>query len=209
MLVLSSGILHARPVSYPGGWTLMTVNDSLKSSAHVHYSPSAKSSIGYRLEYLRNHKLLFHSAQYNYLIKRWNKTNSQANVYVKSSLGLRHNFYSNKNSNNNTKSSMSIDGFVGISGDFEDRRYFVSYENRYYLTPVLENYSFHSARLGFAPYIGDYGDLHTWTMVQFDYMVVASEFIITPLLRFFKGVHLFEIGINLSKGFLLNYIFRF
>jgi len=44
---------HARPVSYPGGVTLMLMNDGDKNTAHLHYSPTAKTSLGYKFEYWR------------------------------------------------------------------------------------------------------------------------------------------------------------
>ena len=37
--------IEARPVSYPGGITLMQMNDTNKNSFHLHYSPTAKVSI--------------------------------------------------------------------------------------------------------------------------------------------------------------------
>ena len=45
--------INARPISYPGGWTLMQANDYSKHNFHLHYSPSIDYSIGYRAEYWR------------------------------------------------------------------------------------------------------------------------------------------------------------
>ena len=41
--------LGARPISYPGGWTVMQMNDFNSHSLHVHYTPSSKYSFGYRV----------------------------------------------------------------------------------------------------------------------------------------------------------------
>lgn len=60
----------ARPVSYPGGWTLMGMNDIDSNSVHVHYSPTATYSIGWRHEYLRESSAHADMAQINYLLKR-------------------------------------------------------------------------------------------------------------------------------------------
>ena len=46
----------ARPVSYPGGLTLMVMNSSMKNSVHTHYSPTANTSIGYKFEYWRDNE---------------------------------------------------------------------------------------------------------------------------------------------------------
>ena len=80
--------INARPISYPGGWTLMQANDFSKHSFHVHYSPSIDYSIGYRAEYWREKEWQFHGLQLNYLIKRINKPRSQTNFYLKNGIGL-------------------------------------------------------------------------------------------------------------------------
>ena len=49
-------VTEARPVSYPGGITLMLMNDSMKNSLHAHYSPSAQTSFGYKFEYWRSNE---------------------------------------------------------------------------------------------------------------------------------------------------------
>ena len=37
---LLSSIIDARPVSYPGGITVMGFSDNMKDSIYVHYSPT-------------------------------------------------------------------------------------------------------------------------------------------------------------------------
>ena len=51
--VISINSLGARLISYPGGWTVMQMNDFNSHSLHVHYTPSSKYSFGYRGEYWR------------------------------------------------------------------------------------------------------------------------------------------------------------
>ena len=85
-LLLTTNII-ARPVSYPGGITLMQMNDTNKNSIHLHYSLNSKVSFGYRFEYLREKEFSINALQMNNLVKRWNKKNSQANFYLKSAIG--------------------------------------------------------------------------------------------------------------------------
>ena len=74
----------------------------------------------------------------------------------------------------------------------------------------IDDFFQQSARVGWAPYEGDYGDLHTWLMVQVDHIPEADDTItVTPLIRLFKNVHLFEAGINNQGDFKLNYILRY
>lgn len=68
----------------------MTMNDGDKNSVHVHYSPTAKTSIGYKFEYWPDKELNLHALQINKLLKRWNKTESQANFYIKSGVGVAY-----------------------------------------------------------------------------------------------------------------------
>ena len=209
LVVVGFGLLHpsfiiARPVSYPGGWTLMTMNDGDKNSVHVHYSPTAKTSIGYKFEYWPDKELNLHALQINKLLKRWNNTESQANFYIKSGIGVAYSdlgVFDNKS---------GVSGFTGIAADWEDRRRFISYENRFTDINGVDDFFQQSARVGWAPYQGDYGDLHTWLMLQLEHMPEAiNEHTVTPLVRLFKDVHLLEFGVNNHNKVLINYIFRY
>ncbi len=203
MLGVFSPVL-ARPVSYPDGWTVMQTNDLDAHGVHAHYSPTAKYSIGYKAEYWRKEDWQFHGAQLNYLVKRWNAPESQANFYLKSGAGVAYSDYQSFNA------EAELAAFTGIAVDWEDRRWFTSYENRAYYAGDIDKFFMHKARVGVAPYIGDYGDLHTWLMLQVDYNAAADdEIIFTPVVRMFKGEYLAEAGISDDGDVLFNWIVRF
>ena len=191
----------ARPISYSGGTTIMQNNGAIKNSLHVHYSPSYKYSVGYKSEYFRRDQIALNGLQLNNLLKRWNLPASQGNLYLKSNIG-----------NANKSGKNELYGFTGIAGDFETRKYFISYENRYYKSDgdILSNFE-QSARIGIAPYVANYGNLHTWLMLQVSHQpeFEGDEIITTPLVRFFKGAHLAEFGVSSNKRFLFNFIMRF
>lgn len=194
-----AGYSHARPISYPEGWTVMVMNDKDSNSSHIHYSPTAKYSVGWRHEYLRGSETNIDAFQLNNLLKRWNKKNEQANIYLKSGIGVAYD-------------SDKVDpaAFSGLAVDWETRRYFTSYENRFLWADESDKFIKHSARIGIAPYVGDFGDLHTWLMLQTDYDAGETDnFSVTPLVRFFKGSTLVEAGYNLDKGIQFNFIQRF
>lgn len=204
MGLIIPNVADARPVSYPSGWTAMLVNDGDKNTAHIHYSPTAKTSVGYKLEYWRDKDFTLNAIQMNNLLKRWNKKDSQANLYLKSGLGVA---YSDAG---DFDGETSAAGFTGLAADWEDRRYFVSYENRYTEAGKIDDFYQQSARVGWAPYEGDYGDLHTWLMLQVEHMPEAdNNFTVTPLVRLFKDVHLLEAGMNNRGEVLFNYVFRY
>ena len=87
VVFLISNIVHCRPVSYTGGTTLMGMNNGDRVSTHVHYSPKYFYSLGYRFEYWKNKDYVNHFLQGNYLLKRFNEPESQANIYIKSGVG--------------------------------------------------------------------------------------------------------------------------
>lgn len=208
IVLLFNDFVSARPVSYPGGITLMQMNDNDndKNSLHLHYSPTAKYSIGYRAEYWREEKWQLHALQFNYLVKRWNKPAEQANFYFKSGLGFINN-PSNALDNDN-----QAVGFAGVAFDWETRRLFASYENRIVKPDSgnIDSFFTQQARVGIAPYIGKYGDLHTWLMLQVDHHSKKQDkTLITPLVRFFKDQYLTEFGISEKGDVLFNLIVRF
>ncbi len=193
----------ARPISYAGGWTFMSMNNWESSIAHYHYSPTAFESFGISLENYNESNRYDTNFQFNKLIKRKNTRTSQANLYLKTKAGLAfegNNEYFNSH--------------LGLAADWETRRYFTSYETALHYSDDLDNGSFHQqARVGIAPYIAEFGDLHTWLMLQVEHHPEeeqdSQQFIVTPLVRLFKGAYLTEFGINSNGNAIINLIIRF
>ena len=200
-LLMLPQLAYARPVSYPGGITVMTQYNDEMTSTHVHYSPTAKYSIGHKFEDHREDNFQLQAAQLNYLVNRWNAPTSQANLYFKTGLGAAYN-------DNGPGSDMAA--FVGVAADWETRRYFVSYENRYLNAGDVAESFVQRARLGIAPYVAEYGSIHTWLMVEAKYAEKDEDpFTLTPLVRLFKGPALVEAGVSTSGAALFNFIYRF
>ena len=196
--------VHARPVSYPGGVTLDVMNNGDEHSLLLHYSPTAKYSLGLRSEYRRAPEFSMTSIQLNSLIKRWNQKDSQANFYIKSGLG-----YADRNSSRFEDES-SVAAFTGIAMDWETRRYFVGYENRYLDAGNIADFFVQKARVGVAPYIANFGDLHTWMMLEVEHEPEDEDtWTVTPLLRFFKDVHRIEVGMSNHNDAMFNWTIRF
>lgn len=194
----------SRPISYQGGWTIMQKNDFNRHSFHSHFSPSVNYSIGYRVEYWRKKEWTFQGLQLNYLLKRFNKPNSQANLYFKNALGFALSDY--KNLDNNIEPNI----FSGVAFDWENRQLFFSYENRINYNYTIDRFLVQKTRIGFAPYIGKYGDLHTWIMLQAEHMSRGKKRIVyTPMIRVFKGDYLAEFGLSNHKDIMFNFIKRF
>lgn len=190
---------EARPISYPGGWSVMTMNNGDSNGFNAQYSPSSTYSLGYTFEHWREANFNLHALQVNNLLKRWNHPDSQANLYVESGVGLT-----------GVGDGAHPVAYTGLKTDWEDRRFLVSYENRYIAGEDIDDFYMESARIGIAPYIGEFGDLHTWLMVQVDHSPEREDpLTFTPMVRMFKGYHLVEGGVSNQGKVMFNWMIQF
>ncbi|GEM_PF-132959 len=181
LLALSVSLpAYARPVSYPGGWMLMVMNDADSNAAQLNYTLTPRFALGIQHEYFRDSEIHMDAVTVDNLLKRWNLPDSQANLYLKSGLGAAY-------GDDETNPA----AYTGMEIDWEDRRFFTLYENRFFWAEEDERFISHTARIGVAPYVGDYGDLHTWLMLQADYDAGKDDdFSLTPMVRLFKDDYL-------------------
>ena len=195
---------EARPVSYPGGWTVQSMTMLDMSSLNVHYTTDKFNSVGYLGEYWSDEDWQFNGISWNHIVKRWNFPNAQANFYIKSGAGVAHSDYQGLDNKNEAS------GFTGIALDAEDRRFMAMYENRAMYAGDIDKFYEQSAMFGVAPYIGDYGDLHTWFMVEVSHKPKNEDtIVVTPMIRLFKDANLVEAGVSDNGEIMLNYIHRF
>lgn len=195
---------EARPISWPEGWMLMTMNDAESNAAEVVYTLTPRHAIGYRTAYSRDKEWYWNGGIFNHLIQRWNEPASQANLYFLSGAGVAYSDFGDFS----RKTEPSA--FVGISADWEDRRYFTQYENKLLYAGQIEQSFEQKARVGIAPYIANYGSLHTWFMMQVDHRPkMENTWTLTPLVRLFKGNTLVEAGVDHRGGLLFNATLQF
>ena len=185
--------VDARPISYAGGSTIMYRSDSLKDSIYAHYSPTYKYSIGIDKTYDKFFNKNYTNFRFVYLLNRKNSQISQRNLYFQSSLSL-----------NNSDSS-----FYGIHGDWETRRFFSGFGYKEVQNKVTQDYSDQYLQLGVAPYLGDYGELHTWIMVKTQKNSLTKNWSTYPVLKLFKGNALIELGYDDKTEWDLHLIYRF
>ena len=108
-----------------------------------------------------------------YLLNRKNTKHSQRNLYFQSAIAA-------DNLNNN---------FYGIHGDWETRRFFSGFGYK----KIINNFRNHAEQyyqLGIAPYIGEYGDFHTWIMLKSKKNSLIGNWKTYPVFKFFKGAYL-------------------
>ena len=82
ILMILSGVVDARPISYPGGSTIMGRHDALQNSLYYHYSPTYKLAIG--LETVNDYTFdeTYSLVRMTYLLHRKNTAQSQRNLYL-------------------------------------------------------------------------------------------------------------------------------
>ena len=146
----------------------MVKSDSSAKSVYYHYSPSYKFSVGIEAQ-----KDIFRETKgsylrFNYLLNRKNTDTSQRNLYFLSGV-------STENFN---------DLFYGVEGDWETREFFSGFG---YTKTVAasRNISHTYVQIGIAPYVGDYGDFHTWLLLKAKRNSLTEEWQTYPMLKFF------------------------
>lgn len=179
LALLAASPAAARPVAFPGAWMPMLEVDGSGFAAEAGYSPSARYALGLRSEYMHADDAWLHMATYNRLLWRDNQPSAQANLYVRSGLGAAH-----------AKRDDALAGFLGLTADWEDRDYMVSYENNYLMTGLsnVDDRFEQRARLGIAPYRATYEEWQPWLILQLDHRPGSdTAWEATPLLRVFNG----------------------
>lgn len=199
LLLLPPLMAVARPVSYADGWMFMQMNDHMEHAAVLHYSPTAYYAVGLRSEYQREDEDWVHTLVYNRLLQRWNAADSQGNLYLQSGLGMAEH-----------AGDIEPAASVGLEADWESRRLYVAYENRYLYAGEVEKSFAHKVRFGFAPYLAGYDDLNTWLMVQVDHHPAGRDnVVVTPFVRLFTAEALGEFGVSNHKDVMLNLTLQF
>ena len=158
---LFTGAAHAKPIAFADGTTVMAeYGAGTMTEVQAFYAPTFRYSIGgghlsldsdlndatREITYLR----------LNYLPKRWNMENAQANVFVWGSAGRAH-----IGETGDDEFAWNVGGQI----DYETRRLYAS------LRTDLHEASDYSHRidtlqLGIAPYPHDYKSLALWFVIQ-------------------------------------------
>ena len=164
------GIIIAHPTTFKTGKVFWLIKNNQFSDLRFGYSASHKWLLGARyLEFDNSKELLFNS---NWLIKRWNQTGAQGNLY------LLTNFNGNS-------------FHYGIQGDWENRRWYVAQ-----MIDSYNNNISYESRIGWSPYLIDFDGLSTWLILQ------NMNGQIKPIVRFFKDNYLLEYGSRNGAYFL-------
>ena len=195
----------AHPVTYQGGFSFMSWNGPMMSDQWLSYSVTSRFAVAARYFGLRpispggapNRD--FFLPQVSFLLHRWNGLGYQANIYLTGAYGLER------------KDASSSPAALGaIEADIESRRYYAS--GKYQAIRMSDNgpLDYARARVGYAPYLAEFNELHTWLMLQAEYQPEYFRSVqVSPMLRFFYNNVLWEVGSSFTGNWMFNFMVHF
>lgn len=190
----------ARPVSWPGGLTVITELNPVMGSAVLHYTPNRHWSVGGRYVRMREEGWQLAGAQATWLVRRWNRPASQANLYVAGFAGAAF----------DDGGPARPGSFLEAQADWENRRLMVMGMGRLTAAQGQGRSDMQMFRLGLAPYAGDYGDVHLWLFGQLMRDSAAADTIQPALVaRVFYRTVMLEAGATDRGRLILNAQLRF
>jgi hypothetical protein len=186
-----AAVAHAKPIAFAQGTTVMgEYGAGTMTELQAFYAPTFRYSLG--VSHLTLDSAIDHATRdvtylrANYLPKRWNMENAQANVFVWGSVGRAY------------IGETSDDQFawnVGGQVDYETRRVYASLRTDLHEASAY-SHRIDTLQLGVAPYEHDYQTLAVWVVIQARQytggIFQGTEY--AALLRLFKGNAWLEAG---------------
>lgn len=198
--------MNAHPVAFKGAISAISSNTQSQQDHLVHYSLSHRVSTGMRLIHSKTSQGDRYSVfpQLSFLLKRWNHSDFQANIYVFGGFGYERIDYS---------ASPLKQGWASVSGgeaDIEDRRFYFSTQWESFNHSKLEWHFNTKNRVGVAPYLAEFDEPASWLILQHDYDSLGDgRHTVTPLFRIFYRRFLLEAGASHRGELLLNFMAHF
>ena len=188
LLAIFLSLLQAHPVVFKGGKVIWLIDSPNITEIRFGKTFTKKFYSGVRVFNDKYIDQSYIASNNNLLVKRWNASNYQANIYALSSIGL--NIDSEKSMYN-----------LGLHTDWENRRFMVMH--------VIEYSSFNestknSVRLAFTPKITDYKGTAVWLIGQYTNYSFddKNNEMLMPVIRILKRNYLLEFGGNGNETFL-------
>ena len=188
LLAIFLSLLQAHPVVFKGGKVIWLIDSPDITEIRFGKTFTKKFYSGIRLFNDKYGDQSYISSNNNLLVKRWNASSYQANIYALSSIGL----------NIDSEKSMY---HIGLHADWENRRFMVMHMIEYSsFNESIKN----SIRLGFTPKITDYKGTAVWLIGQYTNYSFDdnNNEILMPVIRILKRNYLVEFGGNGKETFL-------
>lgn len=222
-VALGSASVNAKPIAFADGTTIMHERNSNMLETQAFYAPAYWWSIGPGfIRLTSDDKKIQREITYlqaNYLVKRWNMEDAQANIFTWGGIGTAK----ARGRNADFVGSRTTYRW-GAQGDFETRRVYSSFKTDGYSGDKF-THRIDTLQLGLAPYEHDYDILATWLVFQArhytggirdaisddirDGNARTSKIEKTAILRLFKGPLWVELGINQERKSQIMFMFNY
>lgn len=189
----ASAPVMAKPIAFADGTTVMAeYGAGTMQELQIFYAPRFDYSVGGghvdlssdvdgRMEHINYARL-------NWLARRWNLEDAQANVFVWGGAG---------SATGNRFDGTRVAGNAGLQIDYETRRIYGSLKSDLQRSAEFSDRS-DTLQLGLAPYKHDYGGVATWFVFQARHYTgeLHSGIETAALLRLFRGGAWVEAGVT-------------
>ena len=188
LLAIFLSLLQAHPVVFKGGKVIWLIDSPNITEIRFGKTFTKKFYSGVRVFNDKYIDQSYIASNNNLLVKRWNASNYQANIYALSSIGL------------NIDSEKSIYN-LGLHTDWENRRFMVMHMIEY---SSFNESTKNSVRLAFTPKITDYKGTAVWLIGQYTNYSFddKNNEMLMPVIRILKRNYLLEFGGNGNETFL-------
>lgn len=205
----------AKPIAFSDGTTVMHERNTNMLESQAFYAPTYWYSIGPGFIRLTGDDKKIQReigyVQLNYLVKRWNMSDAQANIFGWAGVGSAHARGGTPDFSGNVTTYR-----WGGQGDYETRRIYSSFKIDGYKSAKF-SHRIDTLQLGLAPYEHDYGTLATWFVFQARRYTggireddsQTNRIEKTAILRLFKGPLWVELGINQERKSQIMFMFNY
>jgi hypothetical protein len=210
----------AKPIAFAEAVTMMHERDDTMVSTEVYYAPKVWWSLGIADVKMtsenKQHEMEAKYAQFNFLLKRWNMPNAQANIFASAGfgwadsvkqgvMGVQHPGHVESQT---ARYSEYARRFV-MQGDYETRQFYSSFKVDVQQTPLFYD-RLDVGQIGFSPVAHDYEDLAVWFIAQVKkYRGMTDKTEGGAFVRLFKKNVWVEIGVTegrkLQTMLMVNY----
>jgi len=209
MLFINSSAYSA-PLGYQG--SVMTMGDFSQNwrEASFNYAVTNRDAFGFtHLEMRsddREEKRILDAVTYTRLLSRWNRPDSQSNVWLFFGVGsLQGESVYGTDKRDFDKVMLN----PGVQFDYETRRLYFAVTHKLYRASDI-NHDFTSVRAGFSFYETDYDKTQPWFILESRYTNHLSDKVeITPMLRLINKSFFVEGGINNDAQPRINIMYTF
>lgn len=196
---------HSGPISYEGGWMFSAESQPDFVNWQLSYSLKPWLSLGADYSYDKMVDPTVEPQNYglvrgNFLLKRWNELDSQGNIYLYGGVG------GVKSGDINAPAWLA-----GVDADWETRKLYTSAKVQLLDSDKFKSQYMFQGRVGLAPYLTKFENLHTWVILQVQYFPDAFEekLKVSPVMRFYIENVLWELGVSARGTWSFNTMIHF